>query len=434
MKITLAPHRMLLALFPFFLFAFISPLQADHRDAFLRINGELRFPIGSYETPGDYTRLKAMVDAGINLFRVGSRKQLDQLQELGVMGWVPLGITAGPTEELRKQIEALQDHPALAVWEGPDEVVWGFTAYSGLAKTAGFVREDWWNQKPKAVEYARAQAKVLMPKMNAAIALVKELDEYDRPFWINEAGSSDVKYCRMYMDSIEITGCDYYPVRPTRTDLEVLGRMTKRWLGAGRGKPVYMVLQAFSWHHARPERYKKPHYPTFAESRFMAYECVVNGSSGVMYWGSFFPRTPEFEDSWFAVTSELAALHPFLVRPDEQSIKVNLIEAPRDDRVQRGVRVSVRRVDDEWLVILVNEDSHRHLAVEVTGLDALNGRRLDLLYGDEVERIRYGELLTRIQAYETKVFATGREWETKWRAGRDFVRPVEETQGDEQKH
>ena len=45
---------------------------------------------------------------------------------------------------------------------------------------------------------------------------------------------------------------------------------------------------------------------------------------------------------------------------------------------------------------------------------------------EEAERIRYGELLTRLQAYETKVFATGREWESKRRAGRDYVRPAAE--------
>ena len=419
--------RMLLAVLLSLLLTLAAPARADHRDGFLRVNGKVQYPIGSYETPGDDVALKAMADAGINLFRCGNRQDLDRVQSVGAMGWVALGVTGGPTDALRKQIESLQDHPALALWEGPDEIVWNFTAFSGLAKSAGFTREEWWGQKPKAVNYARNYAQDLMPKMNAAIALVKELDQQDRPFWINEAGSSDVKYCRMYMDSIDITGCDYYPVRPTRTDLERVGRMTKRWLGAGRGKAVYMVLQAFSWHYARPETYKETHYPTFTESRFMAYDAIVNGAAGVLYWGSFFPRTPEFQNSWFALTSELATLHPFLVRPDEHPIQVNLIEAPRDDTPQRGVRVCVRRDGDEWLVMLVNEDAHRHLAVEVTGLDALNGRRLDLLYGDEVERVRYGELLTRLQAYETKVFATGREWESKWRTGREFVRPAAET-------
>jgi hypothetical protein len=31
-----------------------------------------------------------------------------------------------------------------------------------------------------------------------------------------------------------------------------------------------------------------------------------------------------------------------------------------------------------------------------------------------------GTITTRLQAYETKVFATSRKWETKQRAGRDF--------------
>ncbi len=395
--------------------------QAAPQSGYLSRGGERIFPIGSYELPSQDADLAAMGRHGINLVRCGNRTDLDRAQAAGVLGWVSLGITSGPTADLRRQIVALRDHPALAVWEGPDEIVWNFTAYSGLAKTAGFTREDWRNQTPKAVAYARERAADLMPKMNAAIALVRELDQSDRPFWINEAGRSDVKYCRQYMDSIDITGCDYYAVRPTHTDLEAIGRMTRRWSLAGRGRPVWMVLQAFSWHKANPARYFEPRHPTFAETRFMAYDAIVHGARGIMYWGSFLIEVPAFRQSIYALTAELAALQPFLVQPDEDGVTVTLIEAPRDDRVQRGVRASVRRRGDDWLVILVNEDNYRHLAVEVTGLEALSGRDLVLLYGDEKERIQRGELLTRMQAYETKVFATSRNFETKLTEGRDFL-------------
>jgi hypothetical protein len=82
--------------------------------------------------------------------------------------------------------------------------------------------------------------------------------------------------------------------------------------------------------------------------------------------------------------------------------------------------MTLRQAGDEWLLVLVNEDDTRHLGVEVTGLAALNGRELHLLYGDESSSVERGEFLTRMQALETKVFATSRKWECPRRAGRDF--------------
>ena len=70
--------RMRLALLPALSLSLFAPLNADNR-GFLRIDGKVRFPIGSYETPGDDAALKAMADAGINLFRCGGAEQLDRV-------------------------------------------------------------------------------------------------------------------------------------------------------------------------------------------------------------------------------------------------------------------------------------------------------------------------------------------------------------------
>ena len=56
--------------------------------------------------------------------------------------------------------------------------------------------------------------------------------------------------------------------------------------------------------------------------------------------------------------------------------------------------------------LLVNEDNHRHLAVDVTGLTALNDRTLSLLYGDETANVSDGRLLTRLQPFDVKLFCT----------------------------
>ena len=75
----------------------------------------------------------------------------------------------------------------------------------------------------------------------------------------------------------------------------------------------------------------------------------------------------------------------------------------------------------DYLLILVNEDDHRHLGVDVTKLEGLNGRTLHLLYGDEKTVVRKGGIVTRMQAHEVKLFCTNPHFETKRTMGRDYV-------------
>ena len=181
------------------------------------------------------------------------------------------------------------------MWQGPDEIVWTFTAYSHLEKTAGFTREDWNRQSPQAIAYAKEQGKKIIPNLRAGIGLVRELDTRRLPFWINEAADSDMKFVREYVDAIDITGCDYYAVRSTGTDLQSIGRLVDRWHAIGRGKPVWMVLQAFSWHTIKSARSRL--YPSFDQSRFMAYDAIVHGARGLLYWGSNQIDDPAFPAS-----------------------------------------------------------------------------------------------------------------------------------------
>jgi len=383
-------------------------------------NGRLRFPIGFYEFPSDKEKLQRMAESGINLVRCGNRDALDLAHEQGMMGWVSLSVQQGATPGLRKQIETLRNHPALAVWEGPDEIVWTFTAYSFLKERAGFTREDWNNQIPKAVNYAKKEGEKVITKMNEGIRLVQELDQRNLPFWINEAADSDVKYVRDYIDSIDITGCDYYAVRSTGTDLRSIGRLVNRWDAISRGKPVWMVLQGFSWHKAKAGR--KRLYPSYHQSRFMAYDAIAHGARGILYWGTQTIDDPLFRESLYTLTSELSQLEPFLVDADN-TVEVAVID-DLFDPPGIGVRGTLKGNQTDYLLILVNEDDHRHLGVDVTQLEALNGRTLHLLYGDEKTVVRSGGIVTRMQAHEVKLFCTSPRFETKRTRGRDYVDAV----------
>ena len=181
-----------------------------------------------------------------------------------------------------------------------------------------------------------------------------------------------------------------------------------------------MVLQAFSWSElGEYYGHKAVVYPSFAESRFMTYDAIVHGARGILYWGSHYLKSSEFRQSLYALTSELAALQPFLVAGEYPQAHLALVELQRDS-LARGVKMSVRCAGREWVLILVNEDDRPYLGVQVSGLKELNGRTLELLYGAEKATVKRGEFITRIKPLEVKVFATARKCETEQRKGRDF--------------
>ncbi len=393
------------------------------RDGYLEYEGERRFALGCYELPSSDEALGEMVRAGINLFRCGSRADLDRVHRLGAMGWVPLGVQGGATDELEKKVSEVAGHPALTVWEGPDEIIWTYTAYSFLKEVAGFTREDWNAQVPKAVNYSRKQSKIINPAIHHGIQMVRDLDPHDRPFWINEAADSDVFYARETIDSVDVVGCDYYAIRATGSDLPSVGRLVKRWDAIGYGRPVWMVLQGFSWHSIKPERARL--YPSFEESRFMAYDSIVHGARGVFYWGTNTIDDPRFRTSLYAVTRELSALEPFLVAPAIDSVRSRVID-DLFDPPGIGVRVMAKHMGSDLLVVLVNEDEHRHLGVDISGLGTFEGRTLHLLYGDERQTIRREGFATRMQGFEVKVFCTNPIFQTAHLVGRQFRDKVEE--------
>jgi len=388
---------------------------------FLTKGGEPLYPIGFYELPREDSALREMAASGINLMHCHSREDLDRTASVGLLGVFPLALQQGDTRELRALVESVKDHPALAIWEGPDEIVWNFTAFSGLHRTQGIypTPDEWWRQTSLARHYSEEQAARIIPAIHSAVKAIRDLDSERRPIWINEANGSDVRFVREYLDSIDITGCDIYPVKKEARPIEHIGFSTEKWRKIGHGKPVWMVLQAFSWNELGDYYgHTETAYPTFAESRFMAYSAIVNGASGILYWGSNYCKSPEFRQSLYGLTSEIATLQPFLAAPSVYGVQAEVIRSKVEER--EGVKAQAKLKGEDWLVMVVNEDNERHMAVVISGLETLEGKTLKLLYGEEEAHVRHGELVLRLQPYEVKVFATGSGWESSRRGGRNF--------------
>lgn len=404
------------------LLAMLTVLLAAAAEAQISQNGKKRFPIGSYELPKDDTELRRMAESGFNLVRCGGRGDLDRVAKAGMQGWMVLPMMPGSLDAVRQRIQETVDHPALALWEGPDEMIWNFTAFSGLYPRVHKEPGEWTRQTPNALAYAREEGGKVLAAFHEAAKLLRSMDPKHRPLWMNEAAETDVKYIRETLDDVQITGCDLYPIRSTGSDPATIGDVTRRYIRIGKGRPVWMVLQGFSW-HVFPERKRAELYPAFDQTRMMAWDAIVNGASGILYWGSAFvpAEGAAFRQSLHAMAAELAQLHPFLTAGETTQPKVDLIEGnSRPQPGDRGVRAWLRRSGNHWLLALVNEDNRPHAGVEVSGLSLLNGRKLELLYDDDAETVRDGSILIRMRPHGVKLYATTRSLETSRREGRDY--------------
>lgn len=156
---------------------------------------------------------------------------------------------------------------------------------------------------------------------------VEEAEKQAKSVWPAHATSLVVGQGRTqipYYDLTDVMMVDWYPV--PHLDLASFGdhvAWTKQGMknyGAG-DHPLWGVVQAFDWKEFkqyRPDNDRIGRFPTQEEIRFMSYDGIVNGATGLFYFHfySFGKRLPDACPSCWArlsaVTKELKKLRPVL--------------------------------------------------------------------------------------------------------------------------
>lgn len=363
----------------------VSAIDADNR---LRIGVKPWFPLGIYTTPATEDRCRELRDAGFDLVCVHAmppaplRRALDVLGARGLRAWVPVGqdlqFAEGDVTAKRKRLQELVAgvgaHPALALWESIDEPAWGGSPAWGLREGYQFLRS-------------------LDPR---------------RPIWTNHAPRNRVDTLVHYNQATDIAGCDIYPVPmpqsqsnlPNKT-LSVVGDETRKSVASvGGGKPVLMVLQAFAWKNLSNPGDPRAVYPTFAESRFMAYEAITSGANGILYWGVYSTPCPSrFWSDLKSLVSELRAMAPVL-----ETVPLAGASAARAVGDGDAVRVSHRRLGAEHVLMVVNRTGVARRA-EVS-LPAGAGAAWRPLFGDPPAKVDAGRLHVELPAWGVAVLTT----------------------------
>jgi hypothetical protein len=207
--------------------------------------------------------------------------------------------------------DGLQGHPALAAYKGEDEPRNPFRGKNWI-RPDGLVRG-----------YRR----------------LKQIDSA-HPLVIIQAPIGTPAQLRPYVPAFDVTGADIYPVsyppgthaQTANRDISVVGDITKKMVSVAGGKPVWMTLQIV-WSGVIPSQRNPGHIPRFPSlpaERFMAYQAIVNGARGLVFFGGHLTEIAPPDDAaagwnWTfwervlaPVVSELAspALAPALVAPD----------------------------------------------------------------------------------------------------------------------
>ena len=234
--------------------------------------------------------LQEVADGGVSMLRTGrgdwqesgldaqiatERARLDDAAAHGLTCWLWLGdvtnLPAGTPPSanermLTRIVEALRAHPALGAWKGVDEPRNPFHPARSV---------------PPA-NLARGHR-----KLNA-------LDP-DHPLVIVQAPRGPVDGLVPYRPALDIAGVDIYPISyppqvhsdQQNTDISVVGDVTQ-WIRQAAGtKPVWVTLQ-IAWSGVIPTAAKPalvPRLPSGNELRFMAYQAIVNGARGLVFFG-----------------------------------------------------------------------------------------------------------------------------------------------------
>lgn len=375
------------------------------------------------------------------------------------------GDPQGIERALRNLVSELGAYPALAIWEVPDEALWNcwyeanlwrrhdepaqqLEKIDALADTslAEALRKDRERVRNLFEEGAFAEAEALAnaiwrkmdlepphPDLNFSNApersakraeellegyrVLKSIDP-GHPVWMNHAPRNQIAQLARFNHAADIVGCDIYPAPAYRVghsdladrSLSSVGAFTLRMQEAAPGKPVWMVLQGFGWPDIGGGDLKEAggdmrrFRPSFAESRFMAYDAIVRGARGLLYWGTaYIEKDAVLWQDLLRLVAELDGFQTVLAAPD---MKLDLTLAYEETwgSLDRGVVVLPKDVEGRPWLIAVNEWEDP-LVYTIGGLDRFEDITFEDTATEARASVNQGKLRLTIRGNGVQVLA-----------------------------
>ena len=267
------------------------------KNHYFYINGQPIFPVFYFFEMVEDGLLYEASRNGVNMCIMGFNneahmlRELDRFHKYGIKGIIYLeqyGHVNSPDrfEEFKKDFAArvtrkVMAHPAFFGYMTSDEPFWKGIPVQRM--------RDYYN-------------------------FVKTTDPH-HPVWINEAPRNEIPDLRLYAECADIFGVDIYPIPypnghsnlPNKLP-SVVGDYTRRFTEVvGGKKPIWMCLQGNSWSdYGFPKTLQR--YPTYEESRFMAFDAMTSGSHGYILYSPEHIKNWKFQQELFKVSKELQEL------------------------------------------------------------------------------------------------------------------------------
>jgi len=207
---------------------------------YLLVDGQRTFIIGTYDPPPGVTRDQVR-RTGFNLLLESNTEPSAPWPE-GLWRSLRLPLAPHPDSSAENLIDAIENYEsarALAIWHGPDEPAWA-------------------SPSPVAPEWLEHGYQIVQAQDDVLPAA--------RPVWINHAcrgtraHPDSFDLLQPYVDCADVFSMDIYPV-PESFEHSILANKTITCVGehvdilrgqvsgpgGGQRKPVWMVLQGFSW-------------------------------------------------------------------------------------------------------------------------------------------------------------------------------------------
>ena len=350
-----------------------KPVSHIDRHQRLIIGGKPFFPLGMYWSGINEPDIEVFAGSPFNcLMPYGSPKpeQMDLAHRHGLKviysikdfyagsRYCPAFIKTEADEEptVRNRVRQFRGHPALLAWYLNDELPLSY-----------------------------------MSRLSAHQQWVQEEDP-NHPTWVVLYQVGDVT---KYINSFDVIGTDPYPI-PKSSPSRAANWTRNTVANVAKGRPVWMVPQVFNWANYRKteEERKGLRPPTLAEMRSMAWQCICEGATGLIFY-SFFDlkrdKTAPFEEQWGRCKKMAAEIKPMIP-------VILSVESTPEVEVEAGswLHVLVRRRDDRIYVMAVSdgdgEGQARFLLAEDVGeVRVLNENRTiqaeDSTFTDSFEKL-----------------------------------------------
>ncbi len=332
-----------------------SPTAMIDSHGRLMVDGKPFLPLGMYWSSINEDDLKIYADSKFNcLMPYGSpsAEQMELARRYGMKviysvkdfyagsRHAPASIKSVDDEEpqVRDRVRRFRDHPALLAWYLNDELPQTF-----------------------------------LPRLEAHQRWVAEEDP-NHPTWVVLYQYREVA---AYLDTFDVIGTDPYPIgRSPASQAAAWTAETRRQVDAAR--PLWQVPQVHNWANYREDDAGSKEYrtPTFDEMRSMAWQCLCEGATGLVFYSWYdLKRNPDvtFDEQWGQLKRIVAEIDrfapPLLAAAAGPALRLEVSGgAPGPAAPPRWLHWLVRRHSGKVYIFTVNDgDGSGEVAFRLSG-------------------------------------------------------------------